>query len=74
MNYSSKADEYNKQVHGIDKGVRDGGRVVPAERVRENWLAIALEMQRDARAGLAIQRKRLREILAGRERIQSATR
>jgi hypothetical protein len=54
MNYSSKADEYNKQVHGIDKGVRDGGRVVPA--------------------GLAIQRKRLREILAGRERIQSATR
>jgi hypothetical protein len=30
-------------------------------------------MQRDARAGLAIQRKRLQEILAERERNQSAT-
>ena len=49
--------------------MRDGeaGRVVSAERVHEEWLVIALRMQRDARAGLAVERKRLQEILAQRE-------
>ena len=74
MSYSSKVDEHNKQGHGIDKGVRDGDRVVPAENVRENWLAIALEMQRNARACLAIEPKRLQDILTERGRSQSATR
>jgi len=45
--------------------------------VRENpyimagqWLEMALEMAQDARAGLAIERKRLSEILAERQRSQ----
>lgn len=65
----------NETLAAINEGIRDAeaGRVVPAEKVRQNWLAIALEMQRDARAGLAIQRKRLQEILDERERSQSAT-
>jgi hypothetical protein len=45
---------------------------VSAEQVREGWVAIALKMQQDARAGLAIERKRLQEILAQREGNQSA--
>jgi len=62
-------DEDEETLAAIDEGIRDAdaGRVVSSERVRENWLAIALEMQRDARAGLATERKRLREILAQRE-------
>ncbi len=61
-------DEDNETLAAIDEGIRDAeaGRVVSAERVREEWLAIALKMQRDACAGLAIERKRLREILAQR--------
>jgi len=59
-------DEDDETLAAIDEGIRDAdaGRVVSAERVHEDWLAIALQMQRDARAGLAIERKRLREILA----------
>jgi hypothetical protein len=62
-------DEDEETLAAIDEGVRDAeaGRVVSGERVRENWLAIALEMQQNARANLAIERKRLREILAQRE-------
>jgi len=74
MNYSSKVAGYNKQLQGIDEGVRDGDRVVPAEKVREDWLAIGLELQRDARAGLAIERKRLREILANANESNRQTR
>ena len=63
-------DEDEETLAAIDEGIRDAeaGRVVPAEQVREDWVAIALQMQRDARAGLAIERKRLQEILAQRER------
>jgi len=62
-------EEDDETLAAIDEGIRDAeaGRVVSAQRVREDWLAIALEMQRDARAGLAIERKRLQEILARRE-------
>lgn len=62
-------DEDDETLAAIDEGIRDAeaGRVVSAQRVREDWLAIALEMQRDARAGLAIERTRLQEILARRE-------
>jgi hypothetical protein len=62
-------DEDEETLAAIDEGIRDAesGRVVPAEQVREDWLAIAPEMQRDARGRLAIERKRLREILARRE-------
>jgi predicted transcriptional regulator len=68
-------EEDEETLAAIDEGIRDteAGGVVPAEKVRENCLAIALEMQRDARVGLAIQRKRLQEILAERERGQSGT-
>jgi hypothetical protein len=65
-------DEDKETLAAIDEGIRDAeaGRVVPAEQVREDWLAIALRMQQDARAGLAIERKRLQEILAEHERNQ----
>ena len=66
-------DEDEETLAAIDEGIRDSeaGPVVSAEQVREDWLAIALRMQRDARAGLAIDRKHLQEILAARERNQS---
>jgi hypothetical protein len=62
-------DEDDETLAAIDEGIRDAeaGRVVSAGRAREDWLAIALRMQRDARSGLAIERKRLQEILAERE-------
>jgi hypothetical protein len=68
-------DEQDKEtLAAIDEGIRDAdaGRVVSAELVHEDWVAIAQEMARNARAGLAAQRKRLQEILAERERNQSA--
>jgi hypothetical protein len=37
------------------------------------WLEIAQKMAQDARAGLAIERKRLQEILAERQRKQVPT-
>jgi hypothetical protein len=45
-------DEDEETLAAIDEGIRDAdaGRVVSSERVRENWLAIALKMQRDARS------------------------
>ena len=46
-------DEDEQTLAAIDEGIRDADacRIVPAEKVRENWLAIALRMQGDARAG-----------------------
>jgi hypothetical protein len=67
-------DEEGKEtLAAIDEGIRDAhaGRVVSAEQVHEDWVAIAQEMARNARANLAVQRKRLQEILAERERNQS---
>jgi hypothetical protein len=73
------ANEEDKEtLAAIDEGIRDAeaGRVMAAERerelLREDWLAIAQEMAQNARAGLAIQRKRLQEILAQREQNQSS--
>ena len=62
-------DEDGETLAAIDEGIRDAeaGRVLSAGRVREDWLTIALRIQRDARAGRAIERKRLQEILAQRE-------
>ena len=66
-------DEDEETLAAIDEGIRDAeaGLVVSAEQVREDWLAIALRMQQDARAGLAIDRKHLLEILVARERNES---
>jgi len=67
-------DEDEETLAAIDEGIRDAdaGRVVSAEQVREDWAAVALKMQREARAGLAIERKRQQEILAQRDGNQSA--
>ena len=37
-----------------------------------NWLELAQKMAQAARAGVAIERKRLQEILAGRQRKQQS--
>lgn len=61
-------EEDEETLAAIDGGIRDADadRVVSAEQVREDWLAIALRMQQNARAGLAVERKRLQQILAQR--------
>jgi predicted transcriptional regulator len=66
-------DKDEETLAAIDEGIRDAdsGRVVSAEQVREDWVAIALQMQRDARASLATERQRMREILTARGRNQS---
>jgi hypothetical protein len=67
-------DEHEETLAAIDEGIKDAnaGRVVSAEQSHKDWVAIAQEMARNARANLAVQRKRLQEILAERERNQSA--
>jgi hypothetical protein len=37
-----------------------------------NWIELAQKMAQAARAGLAVERKRLQEILAERQRIQQS--
>lgn len=74
---SGVEEEDEETLAAIDEGIRDAnaGRVVPAEKVRERtiqyWIKIAEEMARNGRVNIAADRKRLRKILAARERNQS---
>jgi hypothetical protein len=68
--------EDEETLAAIDEGIRDAeaGRVVPAEKVREQmdyWIRLAEEMARNGRANIAADKKRLQQILAERERNQS---